>query len=142
MTEKETTRTSVLEQAEAAETDEHGESRAQRSARLDQERKALRSGHPDALGSRILRLVAGFDVYDVHTGGDRLYPPEHQMAKAAAALVKAVALAVANTGVDASTSLTFDDQDVVVALGAISCYLHEGVELMLDVRSETPEAAQ
>lgn len=117
--------------------DEHGETREERCARLDVEREALRSSHPDSLSARLLRMVAGHDVYDVQADGkdDRLYAPENQMCRGAAALLKAIALAVDTRGMPEHTLLTFEDLDLVRALGTLACYLEEGAELMIDVRS-------
>jgi hypothetical protein len=123
------------------EPDEHGETRAARSERLDAEKTMLLCTVPGSLGARVRQwLGQGLwidpDAPDADNARTMSGTPDRAMTRVAAIQLRALAIAL-SSGIAGEVSLDELDlshEDVGLALAAIATTLDVGFELAEDLR--------
>lgn len=124
-------------------TEDREETQAERSARLDLEKKALRPGYShDALPERLLALLGG-NMYAVIDGVPGV-SYERALFKYAAATSKAVAMALQGAEYVCSSEpfeTEFSTSEAATVLCGLSALMEHGPDLIEDIRLAEPECA-
>lgn len=122
-------------------TEDREETQAERSDRLDLEKKALRPGQSgDALPERLLALLGG-NMYAVLDGAPGI-SHERALFKYAAATTKAVAMALQGAEYVCSNEpfeTEFSTSEAATVLCGLSALMEHGPDLIEDIRVADPE---
>lgn len=122
-------------------TEDREETQAERSARINLEKRALRPGQSeDALPERLLALL-GCNLYTVLDGTEGI-SHERALFKYAAATAKAVAMALQGTErvcANEPFETEFTTSEAAVVLCGLSALMEHGPDLIEDIRCADPE---